>query len=278
LLFGEFTNNAYLVGLQSNEGGRAALTFGDPNVAALYFFLSMMIIAATHCPRHRGARVLAYAVLLPSWALSGSNSGIVELLLGITLIVLLGMYRRSGLVPTVAAACFLVIAGALLLPQIPIARLQRSAQESHYRVLRDWVGRSQATAGQREVLLHESVDLYFGGTALGSGPTSTIHRLTTTQAPFAREAHDDYVSALIERGFVGAIGILLLIAGVATRTWSVIRRPLAPAFAEVVPSAAPLAAGVAGIFVFGTVYEMLHVRQVWAFFGLVAALYLWGRE
>jgi hypothetical protein len=45
-----------------------------------------------------------------------------------------------------------------------------------------------------------------------------------------------------------------------------------------VPYPAPLLAAVAGTFAVGTVYEVLHIRHVWALFGIVAALHLWGRR
>jgi hypothetical protein len=278
LLAGEFTGNAYLTGTQFNEGGRTSLTFGDANMSALYFFFSMMIIAATRYPRHRAARVLLYMILLPPWALSGSNSGIVELLLGIAVIALVAVYRSSGLVPAVTAACALVIFGALVIPHVPVARIQTAAHNSHYRVLRDWVGRSEKTLGQREELTRESITLFYTGGPLGEGPTSTIHRLAATQAPFAREAHDDYLAALTERGFLGALGVILIAGSVLVRAGSIIRRPLSPAFAQIVPRPGPILAAVVGTFVFATVYEVLHARQVWALFGILAALFLWGRE
>jgi hypothetical protein len=34
----------------------------------------------------------------------------------------------------------------------------------------------------------------------------------------------------------------------------------------------------AGTLITGAVYELLHVRHVWTLFGLVAAMYIWGRE
>src|SRR5439155_27361784 len=139
-----------------------------------------------------------------------------------------------------------------------------AAHDSRYRIIRDWVGRGEASASVRKELVSESVGLYYHGSVpLGQGPTSTIHRLTTTQAPFAREAHDDYLAALIERGVLGALGIMLLLASVSARTWAVVRRPLSGAFADVVPNTAPLLGAVAGTFLMATVYEVLHVRQVW---------------
>ncbi len=278
LLFGEYAGNAYLAGIQSNEGGRTSLTFGDPNYAAHYFFLSMMLIAATRWPSKRPARFLMYAILLPPWALSVSNSGIVELLLGVTLIATVALYRRFGAMPTVAIGCFFLLFAAALVPRIPLTRIQNAAHDSQYRLLRDWVGRSQRTAGQREELVRESVVLYRNGGLLGTGPGSTIERLAATDAPFAREAHDDYLAALVERGVIGAAGVLLLVGSVLARTGSIVRRPPSAAFAEVVPRTAPILAAVVGTLALGTVYEVLHARHVWALFGLVAGLFFWSRE
>jgi hypothetical protein len=278
LLVGEAAGISVLIGLQANEGGRTSLTFGDPNIAAHYFFVSIMLVAATRFPARLLWRFGAYVLLLAAWALSGSNSGIVEILLAVALLSLLAIHRRSGTVPTIAVACCMVAAAAVLVPRVPVSQLQDSARDSRHRVIRDWVGRSEKTAGQRETLLGESVDLYYDGGLVGQGPASTKARLEASQAPFAREAHNDYVAALVERGLVGALGIMLLVGSVSVRTWAVVTRPLSPAFAAVVPRAGPLLAAVAGTFVLGTVYEALHVRQVWALFAVVAALYYWGRR
>jgi hypothetical protein len=278
LVVGELTHNAHLTGVTASEGGRTSLLFRDPNISAHYFFLSIMIMAATRRPQSRLVRFPAYALLLVCMALSGSNSGIIELTLAAAIISTIAIYRRSGAVPAIAAACCLLTVGAVTIPRMHIARLQQEAHDSRYRILRDWVGRSQKTAGQRETLARESVNLYYHGGPFGEGPTSTIARLKASQAPFAKEAHDDYLAALVERGVLGAVGIMLLVASVCGRVWAVARRPLAAGFAAVVPSTGPLVAAVAGTLVLGTVYEALHVRHVWALLAVVAALYLWGRQ
>jgi hypothetical protein len=278
LLIGDLANSSYLTGTEAHLGGRTSLTFGDPNLAAHYFFVSIMIVAATRRPSQRLARVAAYVVLLVAWALSGSNSGIVQMALAVVLLGLLGIYRRSGTVPAIAAACCLLTVSAVVARAVPFSDLRDAAHDSRYRVIREWVGRSEKTTGQREALFSESIGLYYDGGLVGEGPASTKHRLEASQAPLAREAHDDYLAALVERGLVGAAGIMLLVGSVTLRVWAVARRPLSSAFAQVVPRAGPLLAAVAGTFVLATVYEALHVRHVWALFAIVAALFYWGRE
>ena len=45
------TGNLALAGVSDRTGVRASLTFGDPNYAANYFFVALMIVMATQAPR-----------------------------------------------------------------------------------------------------------------------------------------------------------------------------------------------------------------------------------
>jgi O-antigen ligase len=107
---------------------------------------------------------------------------------------------------------------------------------------------------------------------------STKPRLTNDLAPFVKEAHDDYLAALVERGAVGCLGLFLLVCAVVARAKSIASSRLSPPFASVVIRPHALVGAVAGTLVAGTVYELLHVRHVWTLFAFLAALYAWGRE
>jgi O-antigen ligase len=107
---------------------------------------------------------------------------------------------------------------------------------------------------------------------------STKPRLRREQAPLVKEAHDDYFAALIERGPLGFIGVLLLVCSLALRGLFVTRVRLAEGFAATVVRPNALVGAVAGTLVAGTVYELLHVRHIWALFAFVAALSIWGRD
>jgi hypothetical protein len=267
-----------LAGLAANEGGRISIRFGDPNYAANYFVVSIMLIWATSYPRPRVLRTCAYAVLIAAWIFTGSNSGIVSLLVGVTAASILGIRRRWGVVPMVAASCLVLLTAFAVAPHVSLGGIQRAAQASRYQVVRDWVGRSPSSIEDRSLLLHESVGLYYEGGLLGEGPGSTKPRLTDAQAPFVKEAHDDYFAALTERGVIGVLGLLLLVASVLVRTMTVAIRPLRPDVEAIVPRPNALAGAVLGTLVSSTVYELLHVRHVWTLFAIVAAIYIWGRE
>jgi hypothetical protein len=113
---------------------------------------------------------------------------------------------------------------------------------------------------------------------LGQGPVSTKVRLRKRLSPFVKEAHDDYLAALIERGVLGLLGLALLGAGIARRIPAVAGGRLRADYAAVVPFPAALVAAVAGTMVAAAVYELLHVRHVWTLFALLAALHAWGRQ
>jgi len=93
-----------------------------------------------------------------------------------------------------------------------------------------------------------------------------------------KEAHNDYFAALIERGPVGFIGILLLVSGLLVRAVSASTRRLSAGFADVVVRPNALVGALVGTLLAMTVYELLHVRHVWAMFAIVAALSLWGQR
>jgi O-antigen ligase len=267
-----------LTGQIERQGTRLQLTLADPSYTANYFFISIMIMWATRRPTHRVLRLAAYALLLAAIAATGSNSGIVAVVVGTVVATVLGIYRRFGVAPAVTASAFILATGAAAASTISLASIQASAHESRYAFLRQGIGRSTDSAGQRESLLTESIHLYRRGNPLGEGPVSTKPRLRQEQAPLVKEAHDDYFAALIERGPIGFVGILLLVSSLALRGLFVTRTKLAPGFAAIVRRPNALVGAVAGTLVASTVYELLHVRHIWALFAFVAALSIWGRD
>jgi O-antigen ligase len=111
---------------------------------------------------------------------------------------------------------------------------------------------------------------------LGEGPVSTKTRLSNENVLLVKEAHNDYFAALIERGPLGFLGIILLVASVMFRALSVVRAKLDGGFASVVVRPNALVGALAGTLIAMTVYELLHVRHVWALFAVVASLSIWG--
>jgi hypothetical protein len=278
LFVGVFTGNSFLSGHSVREGSRTALTFGDPNISANYYVISIMIIWASRCPRHKGLRLSAYALLLAALISTGSNSGMFSILFGVTIAAVAGVYRRAGIVPAITALAFVMVGAYLVTSNVSIKAIQARANGSSYAFIRDGIGRGETSVAQRSTLLHESIPLYVRGGPLGEGPASTKPRLEAEMAPFVKEAHDDYLATLMERGVFGSVGLLLLLLGLAVRTSSLAGARLRNGFAAVVVKPNALLVALAGTIVTGTVYELLHVRHVWTLFAFIAALYTWGRE
>ena len=272
------TGASVLTGQIERQGTRLQLTLNDPSYTANYFFISIMIMWATQRPTHRAVRFAAYALLLGAIAATGSNSGLVAVVVGTVIAGVLAAYRRFGLAPAIAASAFIALAAFTVASTVSLSDIQARANGSRWAFVRQGIGRSPDAAGQRQGLLHESIQLYGRGSALGEGPVSTKPRLEREQAPLIKEAHDDYFAALIERGPIGFIGVLLLVSSLALRGLLVTRTRLSDGFAAIVLRPNALVGALAGTLVAGLVYELLHVRHIWALFGLVAAISIWGRE
>ena len=80
------------------------------------------------------------------------------------------------------------------------------------------------------------------------------------------------VAALTERGVVGLLGVLLLVATVAMWAAPLVRRPLSGGFAAAVPRPAGLVAALLALGLISYYEEILHFRFLWALFGIVAVL------
>jgi O-antigen ligase len=222
--------------------------------------------------------VVAYVLLLVALISTGSNSGMVALLVGTSIAATLGVYQRRGAVAAVAVAAFVVVGGFFTVSNLSLKTIQEQAHRSQFAVIRDGLGRSGASVSERSKVLHESIRLFWKETPLGEGPTSTKVRLERSMAPYVKEAHDDYFASVMERGLIGGLGLLLLIGALAVYASPLISGRLKPGYRAVLVRPNALVGALAGTMVAQAVYELLHVRHVWVLYALIAAVYLWGRD
>ncbi len=111
---------------------------------------------------------------------------------------------------------------------------------------------------------------------MGIGPSSTRRELDESGIYDAKEAHNDYLGTLVERGPLGIVALLVLAGAVAVRLLNAHRLP--PAWSSVVPRPEALVAvGVAYAFTAVT-HEVLHYRHFWTFLAVLAALHLAARD
>ncbi len=279
LCVGRIAGISWMAGLSAKDGGRASLTFDDPNLAANYFLVCIALILATSVIRHRVARGLAVLLVLLAIVFTGSNGAAVGLAVMAGVGLLLGLRRRQGVLAALAAA-FLAAAGvALVAPQVNLAQIGQQASDS-VQLLKDSLGRTDESSGSREALASETLGLYLGGDLVGVGPGRTKAALKGEAAPYVKEAHNDYLATLVERGALGGLGLVALIAVTAVRLGRVATWTQSRWVSHVVPRPELLPALGCALAAAALFYEVLHFRHLWALLGLVAGIdpAAWGFE
>ena len=279
LIVGEIAGQNWLTGINARDGIRASLTLGDPNLAADYFIVALLVMRAAQRPRRTVRRWLACALVVTAIVLTLSNGGMLALVLATACGALFRIARRRGLFVAVAVGVALALAGIGATRVIDVhgwvTRVEASSP-----FVRDSLGRESESGGSRSTLIKEASAVWLrGDSVLGLGPGNTEATLRDRQAAYVKEAHNDYVAALLERGVLGATALVLLAATLAVRARRIsVAGGIAPEFREVVPRPELLAAAVIAVAFSALFYEVLHFRHVWALFGLVAALSLSSRR
>ncbi|HEY3556009.1 MAG TPA: O-antigen ligase family protein [Kribbella sp.] len=266
-----------LTGVSAKDGVRAPYTFGDPNLAGNYLVVSLFVIAACKHPRSPGVRRIAYLLVLLAIGFTGSNGAMLTLLVGLLLSFVVTAYRRRGAIAGAAVLASTVLLGGLVvgvvMPRVDLGQIREHAAGS-IPLLRDSFGRSGNSSSERETIVREGANLFLKGDAAGYGPARTKATLEATQAPYVKEAHNDYLATLLERGVIGAVGLLMFGIAMFARCVRLVLGTLPKAYAELVPRPwllaviGPVMATAAGF------YEVLHFRHLWTWLGLVAALVL----
>jgi O-antigen ligase len=261
-------------GVNERDGARASYTFGDPNLAGNYLTLSFFLVVGCGLPRSLAARTAGALAILVAIAFTGSNGAVVTLIVGTAgAVALTGHHIRGALVGILLALGLVwggLAAAAFVERYVDVAQVRERAAGS-IPLLRDSLGRSDDSQNERERILQEGFDLYLHSDATGVGPAMTKSALTASQAPYVKEAHNDYLAALVERGALGAIGLLLLAFAIVRNCWVVVNgspgsdRTGALLHPAVFVAIAPV------VFVAANFYEVLHFRHLWTWLGLLAA-------
>jgi O-antigen ligase len=279
LIFAELAGLNWLSGINARDGIRASFTLGDPNLAADYFICGLFVMRAARRPRRAVPRWIACGLVVTAVVLTLSNGGLLALLVATILGTLFSIARRRGVAAAVAAGGILALGGVAAVATVDVHGWVTRVEESSP-LVRDSLGRQAESSGSRTTLAAEGIALWLHGDAvLGLGPGGTENVLRRRQAPYVKEAHDDYLAALLERGALGGVALLVLAAAVAVRCRRISAPDgVSPEYHDVVPRPELLAAAVVAVAVSAMFYEVLHFRHVWALLGLVAAVEIAGRR
>ena len=188
------------------------------------------------------------------------------------------MARRRGAAPAIITASVLALAVMLIAPRVPVQSIVARAQTSS-QFLNDSIGRQAESSGSRSMILSQTEQLYLTfDNPLGIGPGGTKAAFQQHQFSYVKMAHDDYAASLVERGVLGAMALVCLFVIVLARCRRIAARGLRPSYASIFPRPELLGAAVIGMFISAMFYQVLHFRHLWALFGLIAAVDLWGRR
>lgn len=262
----------------SGNASRVGFTFGDQNGAGLYFALSLFVVLAARRPRSVPLRGAAVAVLTLAIVYTGSLGALSGLLFGLAIAVVLLVLSRRGSVPAVAVALSLALLAGSVTILAERDSLVTAAHESTNSLVRNSLGRGDQSSTERETINRETYGLLAGADMWGIGAGATKDVLIQRQEPYAKEAHNDWLAAVVERGILGLLGIALLLAGIGRRAaqiWNPAR--LGAGTRSALPRPALLVGALGVVLVFSLTHEVLHDRTLWTLLGLIAAVAVWGR-
>ncbi|MFC5744161.1 O-antigen ligase family protein [Actinomadura rugatobispora] len=282
MIAGFLIGNDTLSGKQV-DGERAMFTFGDANYASNWFICVFFIARAARVPEKAWQRWAVCGILLVAEVLTGSNGGALSLGIAIVAGYVFRLFREGKAhhaIAVVSLAAFAGGGGIAVISTVDIQPyLDRASEASP--ILRDSIGRTTGESTEsRSTVFATTVEMIERQThPWGIGPGHTEAAMLENQETYVREAHNDYVAAVLERGFLGGVALVVLVFALLMACVRIARRDaLTPAYARVVPRPELFGALVLVFLVSGLFYETLHYRHGWAFFGLIAALHLFGRR
>lgn len=264
------------------DGERAMFTFGDANYASNWFICVFFIARASRFPETARRRFAVCGVLIAAELLTGSNGGLLALCVAVLLGYLFRLFREGKAHHAVAVGALAVFVGGGAAAVVSTVNVQplldRASQASP--ILRDSIGRTTGeSTNSRSTVLATTIQMIDDQThPWGIGPGQTEKQMLVRQETYVREAHNDYVASVLERGFLGGVALITLVFVLLLKCVRIARRgALTAEYARLVPRPELFGALVAVFLVSGLFYETLHYRHGWAFFGLIAALDCFGR-
>ena len=212
------------------------------------------------------------ALLFAAQFLTGSNAAMLSLVAGSVVAVFLHVRARSGLMKATAVAT--VIAAVLGVGWFEVVTpVVAAAQQSSNPLLRNSLGRATRSADARAVLFESQFKLFEQGNLLGIGPSGTKNALGASGATAVKQAHNDYLGTLVERGPLGELALFVLIGAVWIRAAGITKRRLPPKVAAAVPVPAALVGACVAFAITALTHEILHYRWLWTLLAVVAAVY-----
>jgi O-antigen ligase len=265
-----------LGGLVSPRGFRAISTFYDPNMCADYLVLSLFVVIGLGEEIGRLVRWSSIGLLLVGILATKSMGGLTSLGVGLAVWLLArawtlrispaGLAAFGLLGASLALGAFWVVKGM----GVGEAQLGSAASSSV-------LGRAGHSSEGRFAIWGSLFRRYVK-TPLGIGPGNSqsvplsAEERERPNSLMSKEAHNDYLAYLIERGPLGLLGLLFLKLGVFGRLITWWRRRVRQGHRT---GGVFIAASIAAFFassIHSFTLETLHFRHEWLFLAMVCAL------
>lgn len=271
------------------KGFRAMGTFDQPDELADYLAMSVFMALSLSGKAGVWLRWGSIALILAAMAATKANGGLMSLAAGLAAWAVVRVWTL-GVTPTGWIAGGLIAVSSVLLAVWLVAGLGLGAAQLERLEANSFLGRVGHSSEGREKIWH-SLGRRYAASPLGIGPGNSRWQPVTIEErerptaghldtydsgadPFlSKEAHNDYLAYMIERGPLALFGMLLL-------RWQAFRRILAGrtggGAAEDRASSGALTAAMFGAWVASCLnantIETLHFRHVWLFLAMVCVL------
>lgn len=282
--------NPSLLNLISPKGFRALGTFDQPDTLSDYLVMSIFMVLSLNEEAGRLVRWSAIAIMSVGIVATKANGGIMALMAGLLAWALVRAWtKRVSYTGLVAGALFTLSVG--LVAVWLIQGVGVGSSEIKQLQANSILGRmSHSSEGRMQIWA--TLWRRYSKNPLGIGPGNSRWQVLTIEErdrptvgptetfdtgadPFvSKEAHNDYIAYLIERGPLALLGMLVLrfqVFGRITQWW---RGRVGSSRGRV--RGGPLAAAMFGAWVASWItsntIETLHFRHVWLFLAMVCAL------
>lgn len=261
------------------KGRRLVSTFYDPNMAAGYLVMCLFFTMSLTRKVNPLLRWGSIGLMLLGIVASKSNGGALSLIVGLAVWALMRARTRRAPSLLIGAAGLMAACVALLAVWL-IAGLGLGSAELSSFEANSFLARASHSSEGRFTIWKNLEDTYRHH-PLGIGPGNSS-QLTVSVAQRlrpgslqAKEAHNDYLAYAIERGPLGILGLLLLLAAAFGKLYAAARPPEAGAGAagDALGSLVAAAAGaLAASAVHGLTIEVLHFRHFWMLMAIVCVI------
>jgi O-antigen ligase len=268
--------HSHLLDLLRPRGARAISTFYDPNMCANYLVLSLWIVFGLGEEIGRLVRWGSIGLLLLGIVATKSNGGFTALGVGFGVWLLARAWTTrispAGLAALALLGASLVLGGLWVVRGMGVgeAQLGQVAENSS-------LGRSGHSSEGRFQIWGQLLKRY-ARTPAGIGPGNSQNVPLSAEererphSYMSKEAHNDYLAYLIERGPLALLGLLLLKVGAFRRVILWWRRRQRQGYVTGGVLVASSLAAMSSMAVHSLTLETLHFRHEWLFLAMVCAL------